>query len=1119
MTYKSSVPEATPLDYTVTVNDSTMPPPPVQLPTGETALWKLDEASGATAADSSGNGNNGTAYGTYSRVPGQLGRAVNLAPGATLSAGKPLINTDQTYTVATWVRLNSSTKDQAVLSQMGTYMPHFTLGYKVSGMADFDRRWAFEIINQDNPSSIQLTRVQAEKQAKIGQWTHLAVQYDRAAHKVRLYVDGELAGEGDYTADWNARGAFEVGTGRILGNPANLDGAVDDLRVYQRALTPQEIRALVISTNTTTHTGIPSGQVIDKTFTMDNPASFKFVVKACRTGVTPPSCNESPAYRITSDAPVLPSDTQTGMEEPTLPILSGMVNRPSGGPVTAKYYLYDNNGTPVGAAPLGIRTVNGGERASFQLPANTVQPGTTYKWQMVACANGETAADEVCTSKTAPVTFTTPGTPPPDAEEEIRHLSLGKDSFVIKSAKTDPTACNGEPCAVEDSTVMRLGGSGIDKTVAIIALNLSELPAGAVVTESILQLGAPSCPSGPCPADTVITATPLKSTVTSETKGSDLAADVEPDTTYPFPMNGTQADIARNEHKWLMLTSNREETITLGEDPAAVQPSMTLTYVPAAPPSGVLNLAASAGDGGGTASWGIPESTGSTATFDGYDVKVTDSSGTSVKTLEVQIPYVTLTGLTNGQSYTVMVRAKTAFGVSDWESANLTPKAVPPPSSATSCIPFLDTPPSSARNSTIAESGATEYINRIKHYYQAQDAVLEGRAATIWEAPGVTPEAPSTAKLSLLNEQLVKQRAAMQRAGESRVDSTLSLDNAVVQGAADGSVRVTAGISRTWKIQTQSQTSSAAVAATSGEVDPSEFTVSVFVFDRCGNVTIIDVPMDSEEDSTDFGDWDIDAQGVPTNIFDPPASSGLSNRLAAGPPDPGDTGGWERIGPYLTPMVEYSPVKGAKVLMRGRSIWTKGALGWDETTWRIKNFSNWAKLYTHPTIFWKPKVKGKKSASEAARNKYIYYHSQIRMTAKPCFKSSTTKFVFEGGISLEYKGNLSGSFNVGVEATGDEKCPSEIVAETKSGTGLLEISYASKSIEARCWQSGTQACSLPTYNHFINGEFQLETYVSPKEDAQCHPPEPKRWNYCKKTKILPLKSVSTGWRERDGSLY
>ncbi|MFG1943434.1 hypothetical protein [Nonomuraea sp. NPDC048826] len=140
-------------------------------------------------------------------------------------------------------------------------------------------------------------------------------------------------------------------------------------------------------------------------------------MKACRAGVTPPSCNESPAYRITSDAPVLPSDTETGMADPTQPILSGMVNRPSGGPVTAKYYLYDNTGAPVGSAPLGSRTVNGGERASFQVPANTVQPGSTYKWQMTACVTAPQGEDPGTDPDPDPDPDPTP-TPTPDPDPD-----------------------------------------------------------------------------------------------------------------------------------------------------------------------------------------------------------------------------------------------------------------------------------------------------------------------------------------------------------------------------------------------------------------------------------------------------------------------------------------------------------------------------------------------------------------------------------------------------------------------------------------------------------------------------------------------------------------------------
>ncbi|WP_188197705.1 LamG-like jellyroll fold domain-containing protein [Nonomuraea sp. SYSU D8015] len=384
VSYKSSVPEATPLNYTVSVNDSTMAPPAAQLPAGEQAYWKLDETSGNTAADSSGKNVPATLTRAYNRTPGQLGQAITFS-GGHAATSKPVINTNQSFTATAWVKLDNSTTEQTVFSQMGTYLPGFALNYHTSTAPEYDQRWWFTMINEDRSDGrIHETPINSKSLAKIREWTHLAAQYDQAAGKIRLYVDGVLAGERAHTPSWNAQGIFEVGRARgTFGG--SLNGTVDDVHVYQRALSEQDIRALVGVPGTTTHNNIPSGQVLDKVFTLDNPASFKFVVKACRAGITPPSCNESPAYRITSDTPVLRSDTGTGMADPTQPILSGMVNRPSGGPVTAKYYLYDNQGLPVGSAPLGSRTVNGGERASFQLPPNTVRPGTTYKWQMMAC--------------------------------------------------------------------------------------------------------------------------------------------------------------------------------------------------------------------------------------------------------------------------------------------------------------------------------------------------------------------------------------------------------------------------------------------------------------------------------------------------------------------------------------------------------------------------------------------------------------------------------------------------------------------------------------------------------------------------------------------------------------
>lgn len=329
-----------------------------------------------------------------------------------------------------------------------------------------------------------------------------------------------------------------------------------------------------------------------------------------------------------------------------------------------------------------------------------------------------------------------------------------------------------------------------------------------------------------------------------------------------MPLSGPQADIAGSEYRWLMLTSNKDEVITFADSTSTEQPSLATTCLLAGPPSKVLNLAAMGGDASAIVSWGLPDSNGSMAMLDGYDVEVSDTGGSVVKTLDAKEPWIAVTGLGDGVTYTIKVRAKTAFGQSDWESTTATTKAVPRLTEmvAPYAPPNLDMPPSATAKVTAAtDSGAQEYVDRVKAYYQAQDAVLEGRANTIWDAPGVTADAPNTAKLSLLNAALVEEFTSGREVGKTRTASTVTLDNAVVQGQADGVVRVTVGIKRAWQtLYSAEQVGSSSNAVKTGDMIPgSSYTVAVVVFDACGNMSIIDVPIDQYEDPTD----EIDPEG------------------------------------------------------------------------------------------------------------------------------------------------------------------------------------------------------------------------------------------------------------------
>jgi hypothetical protein len=82
--------------------------------------------------------------------------------------------------------------------------------------------------------------------AKAGGWTHLVGVFDAAAGQLRLYVDGRLAATAARTGAWQATGAFTIGRARWNGAAVDpFTGQIDQVQVWQRALTETEVRALV----------------------------------------------------------------------------------------------------------------------------------------------------------------------------------------------------------------------------------------------------------------------------------------------------------------------------------------------------------------------------------------------------------------------------------------------------------------------------------------------------------------------------------------------------------------------------------------------------------------------------------------------------------------------------------------------------------------------------------------------------------------------------------------------------------------------------------------------------------------------------------------------------------
>ncbi|WP_026066007.1 LamG-like jellyroll fold domain-containing protein [Actinoalloteichus spitiensis] len=200
--------------------------------------WKFDEFDGTTTPDSSGNGHTASVAGTVQWSDGHNGDAPHF-DGSTghLTTDSAGVRTDSSFAVTAWVRLTDKERSRTAVSQDSAQSSGYHLHYSRD-----DDRWAFSLPSAYGGSSTTARALSIEPADATGHWTHLAGVYEAHRQRIILYVNGVEQSSTEVSSHWNATGSVRIGAAQSGGRASDFwAGAVDEVRVYERALAAAEV--------------------------------------------------------------------------------------------------------------------------------------------------------------------------------------------------------------------------------------------------------------------------------------------------------------------------------------------------------------------------------------------------------------------------------------------------------------------------------------------------------------------------------------------------------------------------------------------------------------------------------------------------------------------------------------------------------------------------------------------------------------------------------------------------------------------------------------------------------------------------------------------------------------
>lgn len=205
---------------------------------GLVGYWAFDETSGTTAIDNSSNSIDGTLYNIVlptQSVAGIKDTAYNFIEGSgnRVELGDNYDLDGSPFTLSLWINVHTINSNyEGLIDKFGS-AEGYRIFFDTNGRLNFDIRDSSGTVEGFPTPTGTIT---------TGSWIHIAVSFDNATTG-RIYINGtEVASKTNFSI------TRAVGTRTLLiGRSYNFgwfDGAMDEVRIYNRVLTPSDVTAL-----------------------------------------------------------------------------------------------------------------------------------------------------------------------------------------------------------------------------------------------------------------------------------------------------------------------------------------------------------------------------------------------------------------------------------------------------------------------------------------------------------------------------------------------------------------------------------------------------------------------------------------------------------------------------------------------------------------------------------------------------------------------------------------------------------------------------------------------------------------------------------------------------------